>query len=232
MRQAQARPLPMQIVMCWRAISLLLLWCPLAWAGTLDIVVVSDGFTDMAEFHTKAEKSRVLLASLEPFKSRPQDWTWREVENTTPLGCHESITRLLLCDLAKAKAVAGAADRIIVLSKGHGNKGSGGNPAVCSTGTYGWRVCVHEFAHLLGNLHDEYVLYTTGAAAERMLTNCWAGVAPPDTRPWRSGCTYGNWWRLEPCTLMRKVDIGSCAYFGELSVVALNKALDYWVGQP
>lgn len=222
--------------MCWRAIKLFtyvaacwwlgtLGW--VCWAGTLDIVVVSDRFTDSAEFEAKAEKARVLLASLEPFKSRPDDWTWRTVFQTTSLGCYAPYSRLVVCNKAKAYAAAGTpADRVLVLTKGYGNKGSGGNPAVCSTGTYGWRVCVHELLHLVGNLKDEYVLYPSMGTAEVYRVNCWAGLTPPDTRPWKKGCTAGNWWRLEACTLMRRVDSGSCAYLGELSIKAVNQALD------
>lgn len=202
-------------------------------AGTLDIVVVSDSFTDQVEFEAKAEKSRVLLASLEPFKSRPADWTWRTVFQTTPLDCKSSWSRLLTCNRTLAKAAAGPHDKVLVLSKGFGNKGSGGDVAVCSTGTYGYRVCIHEFAHSLGNLLDEYTLYSSpGVSQDRFFHNCWLGANPPDTRLWKKGCQHPNWWRLEPCTLMKRVDSAACAYFGERSVADLAAALDYWKGQP
>lgn len=138
----------------------------------------------------------------------------------TPFECYfscEGIQRLICCDedeiIRQVDALAPFADGILLLSNSEGYGGSGGLVySVASVGVDVERVAVHELAHSLVLLWDEYSYGITGDPDAFISPNC----APEDrTPPWTAWmddehpdigtyptCSFTNWVRPTPGACM------------------------------
>lgn len=233
-------------------LSLIFLTALPAWAGQLDIVIVSNGglsselgYSDQARFEADALRVMSYHMAREPYLSRSADIVWHTLWQSTSLGCKRSSTmsRLITCNQESARLAVQAAglpvERGIILVNTTGYGGSGGTPFTVAYNGYTTssdplKVAFHEFGHTLGGLVDEYNLYpTNGTQTNAWYGQCWKGVLAP-TMPgtWVKGCYRPNFWR-------QKVGIGNSVMhslnnpaFNPKSLELLNARIDAWVNQP
>ncbi|MBI3541723.1 MAG: hypothetical protein HY075_00390 [Deltaproteobacteria bacterium] len=212
--------------------------------GYVDVTFVAEGYAGtkgMAQFLSDAKTYREYLLTYEPFRSNANAFRFHAVENEESLGCGRaaSIPRLITCDVSKAKRAAKKAgvpfDKIVVIVNDADYGGSGGEISVTYNGRRGDRVFVHEFGHSFGRLKDEYVAYDgDGEIDGKPHANCFAGKPPASewdgTREadYRLGCTYRNWYRSSPGSLMLTLDE---TYFNEVSKQLLKRAIDAYSGR-
>lgn len=210
----------------------------------LDIVFVGDKYTaaDALRFQQDVDRVVAHLLTYEPYASRSDQIHVHSVDNTTvDLGCvHDAITnRLITCNDSAVVSVvndAGAPyDKIIVLVNDPNYGGSGGSIAVSYNGDSAPQVVVHEFGHSLGELLDEYNLYSSNGSTDGgTYANCYAGT-PPDTTwnglaaptDYAGGCKFPNWYRSSSCSIMLSL---GCPYFNAVSQRLLNAKLDFFAG--
>ncbi len=210
----------------------------------LDIVFVGDKYTsaDLLRFQQDVDRVVAHLLTYEPYASRSDQIHVHSVDNTTvDLGCvHDTMTnRLITCnDTAVVSVVndAGAPyDKIIVLVNDPNYGGSGGSIAVSYNGDSAPQVVVHEFGHSLGNLLDEYNLYSSNGSTDGgTYANCYAGTPPDATwnglatpTDYAGGCKFPNWYRSSSCSIMLSL---GCQYFNVVSQRLLSAKLDFFAG--
>ncbi|MGE0526751.1 MAG: M64 family metallopeptidase [Bdellovibrionales bacterium] len=192
--------------------------------GLLDIVFIGDRFTNMSSFHHLVNIYASVLFEYEPFRSRAAQIALHYVDNFTDLGCryHETVSRVIICndaEVVRQVCRSGAPyDLVIVVlnSPNYGGAASGGNglgQGLISTtysGLDNTNLYVHELGHSLGNLYDEYNLYTTsGGTSNQTQGNCYPGTPPAwewsgivGSSDYTLGCLYPNWYRSSPNSLM------------------------------
>lgn len=225
--------------------------CGIAHAGQLDITLVSNGglsmdlgYSDEATFQADAKKVMDYFFSKEPYKSRAQDIRFYAIWNPKPLGCKRSSTtsRLITCNSLTARQVVEAAGipaekgLILVNTTNYGG-GGGAQFAVSYRGSQMKQVALHEFAHSLAGVSDEYTLYSTsGTPSEAYFQNCWRGASAPDAA-WVKGCRHPNWWRQRiqkpDGTWANSVMQGlGYAEFNPISQTLIRQAIDRWVNSP
>lgn len=208
---------------------------PLIAGATLDIAFVAQGYTSsaMQQFRDDATRFGNTLITYEPFKSRASQIVFHAVENTSNLGCSYA-GRLITCNNAAATSAANASgvsyDKVVVIVNNATYGGSGGSVAVAYNGTQGHLVFVHEFAHSLGGLLDEYVAYSGGSSDGAVHANCFAGSPPASawsgvvsTSSYFLECKYAGWYRSTADSIMRTL---SASYFNTISRNLLVAAID------
>ena len=61
--------------------------------GTMQVVLISDNYTDPSQFHQDVEQLKTIFNSTEPYAStNPKIFDFKEFYNTTPLGCINGIS--------------------------------------------------------------------------------------------------------------------------------------------
>lgn len=204
---------------CWWLLPVASLWA----AGTFDLAVIGEDYTDRARFEADAQRAFQAILRYAPFSEFAGQTQFLPIWNTKDLGCYYS-GRLLRCDWTKTSAVLAASgvvfDKLIILVNNGTYGGSGGNWTISYNGALMPGVVVHEFGHSLGNLFDEYTVSSAAYPnANREWGNCWLGAAPPATTwpldaSYSPGCHYPTWKRSTPCSIMKSL---SCPYFNEVS---------------
>ena len=209
-------------------------------SGKLNIAFISEGYSDMNQFHSDVDKFKANLLTYEPFKSRASQIQFNNIDNSDDLGCYRwpGMDRLLVCDngkvLEKVNNSGTPYDQVAVIVNDSNYGGSGGSGVpVAYNGEWGAQIFVHELGHSLGNLYDEYVLYSGGDANNLLNRNCYESspsteVWPDtDTSQYRKECKYENWYRSSPTSIMRDITI---RFFNPASMALLNERLDYFAG--
>ena len=209
-----------------------------AFAGQVNIAILSNGYGDLARFRSDASTVQQALLAREPFKTRATQFAFTVVENTTDLKCVHAanMDRLITCDQAAAKAMLlqrGIAYHkgIILVDDWHYGGSGGGDFAVSYNGTQMREVVVHEFGHSFGGLLDEYLLLSTDSwMANRAEANCWSGVPPASWTPTPfKECRSPGWYRPNDCSLMRAL---GCLDFNAVSQALLTTRIDQIAGAP
>lgn len=211
---------------------------------TLDIVIMQDKFTNLAQFRTIAESMISVINNMSPFQLHTASIRYVVVENTNSLGCyyHSTITRLLLCDNATVRSTAtsyGAVfDKIAVVvsssTYGGSANGVGGDIATTYSGSQRNSVFVHEIGHTL-KLYDEYQSYTGQGSILGVSNNCFSGTPPAQawsglTNVYSNPCSYANWYASSAESIMRFIDVD---YFNNVSAsVIINEINRYKNPQP
>jgi hypothetical protein len=223
--------------------------------GFLDITFLGDRYTaaDLGTFHGDVERARAGLLSAEPFQSRSDQIRFHVVDNLSSLGTYRDSTndRLLMADDGKAAAVVDAAgvttDFACVIVDDPNYGGSGGPTVTVSyNGSDLPFVMLHEFAHSLGNLMDEYSYGTDGTLDGQVYSlwgpgsagnvyagtgqaAAWTGLVAADE--YFMGGTYNNWLRPSLGSVMRGQGTGpEDTAFNAPSQELLRAKLDYWAG--
>ncbi|MEK7147682.1 MAG: Ig-like domain-containing protein, partial [Patescibacteria group bacterium] len=214
--------------------------------GYLDIVFVSEDYiaSEFATFRNDVDGMASALITYEPFNTRASQVRYHYVENTEDLGCvrEASIPRLFKCNISTIKSVVNNSgvpyDQIVVLVNTLTYGGAGyiaDNVTITYRGTYAKEVFVHELGHSLGNLWDEYVLFTSsGTLDNKVKKNCYAGNPPaaewagiiPETSYYLE-CQYRNWYRTSLNSIMRVLN---ARYFNVVSQKYLNEELNKAAG--
>jgi hypothetical protein len=152
-------------------------------ANRINLVFVGDGYTraDQPLFDASAERAWQALASYEPYKTYQHFFdTWRvnlvsptggisndpadDTPRATPLGMHfwcHGIDRLLCVDTGAASAYGdlfpGGVSHVIALAHTTTYGGAGGSiTTLAGENPDSEAVVVHEMAHTIGGLGDEY----------------------------------------------------------------------------
>jgi hypothetical protein len=208
---------------------------PLLAGATLDIAFVGHGYTaaSMQQFRDDASRFSSALLAYEPFHSRASQIVFHAVENTKDLGCAYQ-GRLIVCNNSAAISAVNSSgvsyDKVVVIVNNATYGGSGGSVAVAYNGGQGPAVFVHEFAHSLGGLLDEYVAYSGGTKDGAVHVNCFAGTPPAAawsgivaSTSYYLECKYPGWYRSTPDSVMRTL---SATYFNTVSRNALVAAIN------
>lgn len=148
----------------------------------LSVVFISDGYSDMAAFHTDVENIKSALLSTAPYSDASSKalFNFKTVDNTSPLGCVNNGSLVTSCitdgtasqNIIKAAGVSGemAYTKYIVLAKANpqaaggsaqvlgATNAVGGNMVVIQTTPLNTVGAVHEIGgHAIGLLWDRYV---------------------------------------------------------------------------
>jgi hypothetical protein len=173
--------------------------------GKIDVVFVSNNFTDMNRFIAEAKAIPQGFLRFEPFKTRASQFRFHILENTDNVGCFIDTRTVPVCDHSLVNQRVNTAgvphDYIVVLYNAVGG-GTGGSIAVIGDsdlrnieeGTPPWNVkewigglMAHEFGgHAMGKLMDEYPTIQADGALDNKIHmvggvgdgNCYAGVPP------------------------------------------------------
>lgn len=158
-------------------------------ASKVDIAIVGDGYPDReyAKFIADAKRASDYLFSVEPFRRRMRDFNvhavfspsaasgvtdpYSGVRKDTPLRCTygsgEAERSLYVGDHYALREAAASApyDFLLVLanSRRYGGSAHFGGPAVAAIDSaFSKYLVVHEFAHVIGGLADEYYVPAAG----------------------------------------------------------------------
>lgn len=196
--------------------------------NTLDILFISDSYTDFTQFHQDAQTMHDLLTSLTPFSEFISSIQPHFLDNVTDLGCYRppSIPRLIVCDAYKVYLAASTMnyDTLVVVHNSNEYGGSG-SPGLAVTyrdvTSLGAKVMVHEFGHSFGGLGDEYsydsIYYGIPYWPNCDLSSCPKWSANPDTGCF-SVCGYTNLYRpTDNDSLMRSLSPAHGFRFGPVS---------------
>jgi hypothetical protein len=153
----------------------------------VDIAILGDGYreTDYAKFEADAKRAAAYLFSIEPFSSRLSDFNvytvfspsresgvtdaYLGIERDTALRCAYyaggSERALAAGDNTAVREIAAAVpyDFLLILANARRYGGSAyfGGPAVAAIDSAAARyLVIHEFAHVIGGLTDEYYIPT------------------------------------------------------------------------
>lgn len=213
--------------------------------GFLDVVFVSDGYSDMAAFHADVEKSIDRLLKYEPYKSRKEQFRFQSLENTQWLniGFAGSSLRAGWNLIEQVVADAGiSADYVTVITDLPGSFGgvstSNDRYVVVTRETAGYYVQAHELGHAIAGLSDEYL---SGGAFDQPLDQKvydgnryagsppaaeWADLVAPDEYALGVGDAT-NWYRPSHKSLM---NVNGGGGYNVPSLLKINESLDYWAG--
>lgn len=212
-------------------------------ADKLDIAFIGEdfGLSQQALFQSNVIEYTEYLSTIEPFHSRFDQFAFHTVENTTDLSC-VYVGRLLTCNQSKAYEIVNNAgvpyDKIVIIvnNSEYGGSATSGNTccAVTYNGTSGKQIFVHELAHLIGNLTDEYNLYDYLNFTNQVYRSCYAGIPPASEwdglvgkEDYTQGCFASNWYRASRFSMMYAL---SYEYFNAPSQLMLNNQIDFFAG--
>ena len=223
---------------------LLLTWGSPGQSNVVDVVIISDRYTDMSKFQADAQTAIDDITSIEPYKSRSNQLAFHEIENTTPLstGMQTPSTTVQVNWPLASQIVAASpirADVAIILAENAGFGGYAG-PGLCfaSSSALWDHVAAHEFSHAFAHLGDEYV---TGGQYEGTTppppvgwdynlyqgeppNPAWIDMVAPDE--YTAGGTYPNWYKTSPRSLMSDLS----PYLDAVSIELVNQAFNAWAG--
>lgn len=209
----------------------------------LDIAFIGEdfGLSQQALFQSNVIEFTEYLSTIEPFHSRFDQFAFHMVENTTDLSCVYG-GRLITCNQSKAYEIVNNAgvpyDKIVIIvnNSEYGGSATSGNTccAITYNGTSGKQIFVHELAHLIGNLTDEYNLYDNLNYTNQVYRSCYAGIPPAaewnglvGKEDYTQGCFASNWYRASRFSMMYAL---SYEYFNAPSQLMLNNQIDFFAG--
>jgi prepilin-type N-terminal cleavage/methylation domain-containing protein len=182
--------------------------------GKIDLVFVGDGFTTTASqvlYHQKVNEFINQLLTYEPFKSRASIINFHYLDNMSSLGCYPCVLNCWNQAISLVNSAGAPYDAIYVISN-NTNYGGTASPPV-GTGTindpWGSQIFVHEIAHALAWIADEYI--TNGTLKSDV--NCYSRTPP--NLAWKNiisdtsyfqGCSYSNWYRTSETSIMRAIE--------------------------
>jgi hypothetical protein len=205
----------------------------------LDLVFISSGYTTQAEFEQYRQQVTNMsnyLLTFAPFSANSHQIRFSSIENLDDLGCIQ-MDRLIVCNTAKVlqtiNTVGAPFDRVIVVHNSPTYGGSGGSIAVTYRGEYQNPVFVHELAHTLAGLEDEYIKQTENDHPSAFVrVNCYRGVPPNpqwggvvNSSDYHLGCNYPSWYRSSQTSIMRDI---TAEFFNPVSQHALQNAIDFY----
>ncbi len=161
--------------------------------GALQAVFISDGYTDFSKFRQDVERLKQVFVSTEPYSSKQSMFDFKILENSTALGCKQSIgcvSNNVIQQIGR-QAYPQASKFIVIADTSYVNpppgtglgviNGIGGNVMVFPrSATLQGRemvdqIAVHEFlGHGVGFLYDRYVL-SGSASVKRNCSNSSSG---------------------------------------------------------
>jgi hypothetical protein len=204
--------------------------------GTLNITFIGHGYNTetLTVFHDDVVRFAQKLASFTPFTQYLDHIVFYYVNNTSSLGC-SYIEDFLTCNTSLAESIVQSSgaphDRIVVLVNSGTYGGSEGVIPVVYNGQDGPSLFVHEFAHSLSELSDEYL---RNDATQRLDRNCFRGTPPNpawsgvvNLGDYVAGCNFANDYRSSQDSIM--FNIGT-PYFNSASILYLRNSLDYYSG--
>jgi hypothetical protein len=153
--------------------------------GKLDIVFISNAYTDQNAFQTETTRLSTGLLKYEPLKTRSSQIVFRSIYNTTDLGCQIGSTNILTCNGTLVKqqvSKAGVPNDLIVVAHNDATptiRGTGGSFVSIHRSPRAPNTIAHEFGHVIGKLADEYVPYAQDAPYDnkvRAITDLTAGT--------------------------------------------------------
>jgi len=173
----------------------------------LDILFIGDDYTEssLGVFRSDATNFMNGLLSYEPFRSQRNKINVHRVDSTQDLGCEyncHGIDRAICCDNLKVAQAATQCphDYTLVIVNNNNYGGGAGLYAVSYRGDY--RVIVHEFGHIIGELMDEYSYGTTlsgtpwgGNCAADSTCSVWSNLIGVEGVGCFKGCTSDTWYR-------------------------------------
>jgi len=211
--------------------------------GKLDITFISNGYSDMNQFHNDVNRMKAYLLTFDPFKTRASQILFHMVDNTVDLECKHGIIRtILICNYSKVIGEVNTSgvpyDLVAVVVNDNVLGGSSVAPILYSyNGQDGPQVFVHELGHALGDLWDEYATGAEdGLITNKVSKNCYQGTPLADTEVWkgappseyRKGCgTFQNWHRSSLSSIMKNHML---PFFNQVSIQILNEAIDSYTG--
>lgn len=213
-------------------------------SNKLEIAIIGDDYSDSDINLFIDDVNHIIgyMLSIEPFKSRSSQIVFQMLFNTEDLGCNIKPPRFVICNNKEVtKQVNNFVvpyDKIYVIFN---------NPTWAGVATYGGLIAtgtniktaefghifIHEEAHSIGRLHDEYTLLANGPLDNKVDVNCYRN--PPPAIEWFGkvalndyalGCKYDNWYRSSPNSLM----INRSPYFNTISQELINKQLNFYAG--
>jgi len=182
-----------------------------ATCGSLEVVFISDGYTDFGKFRQDTNRLKQAFLATYPYSKNPSMFTFHVLENTVPLGCVNSLDCIEDRRIPQiGKSQYPRASKFIVLADVTYNNPPNGT-ALGIINTIGGNVtafprsailrgreavdqiAIHELlGHGVGGLYDRYVV--SGGVAGSVGANCsntpagqsfWANVGITQTYP---GC--------------------------------------------
>jgi len=211
--------------------------------GYLDIVFIGDGFQDMEQFRTAAERGKEGILSFQPYTQRASQIRFHLIENTRNLDCgrkFKDIPRVVTCNNDIVKQTVNSSgvpnDTILVIWNDPEVGGAAyrdSNVAVMANNSYLPLVAIHEMAHSFAGLHDEYSIGDNDVVTNTVEQNCYKGTPKAEVWPgipvkeYSKECYHDNWYRSSPNSIMRDLN---AKYFNEISKKAINERLDFYAG--
>ncbi len=162
--------------------------------GPLQVVFMSDGYTDFQKFHQDVERLKQTFLSADPYTKKPNMFDFKTVDNAQSLGCMQSLGCIRNPDVPRIgrQAFPQASKFIVIADISYNNppqgaalgviNGIGGNVMAFPRSAYVQgrelvnEIAVHEFlGHGVGFLYDRYVVKNNTQSVKRNCSNNPAG---------------------------------------------------------
>lgn len=203
----------------------------------VNILFLPHNYSDFNLFHKDIEKFSSDLLTLEPFRTRSNQFTFSYVD-TAKVICDKEKETLLYCEdtpVMEANNAGVPYDAIIVISDFEVDTkiDTGANWLPHNYVTFKRNVSEavfeHELGHALFRLLDEYLLRFSFANPKN---NCYSGNSIPSDwenyvgiQDFSQGCSIVNWYRPSHKSIMR-ADIDDGKFFNSISQKIINQKLD------
>lgn len=145
--------------------------------GSLEVVFISDGYTDFGKFRQDVNRLKQAFLSSYPYSKNPSMFVFHALENTVPLGCVNSLNCIADSRIPQiGKSQYPQASKFVVLADVTYNNPPGGTALGIINGVGGNvtafprsamlrgreavdQIAIHELlGHGVGGLYDRYVL--------------------------------------------------------------------------
>jgi hypothetical protein len=211
--------------------------------NTINIIMLSDGLTNMSEFYQRVDEIKAFFFSIEPFKSRSYQFAFYTIENFDDLvcnrtygvysGCSENLVRRRVNREYSNYDVIDVA----IWNSNNFNMAYPWSKMIFSKAgrQFGYQgpllygnTFVHEFGHAFADLKDEYIVKPgeTGEITNKAVKNCYAGEPPAvewaglvAEGDYEKGCYYENWYRPSSFNIMENAEN---AWFDNVSIKIIN----------
>lgn len=192
--------------------------------GPLQVVFISDGYTDFQKFHQDVSRLKQAFLSTDPYSKNPLMFDFKMLDNTQSLGCMQSLGCIQNTAIPKLgrQAFPQASKFIVIADITYSNpsqgaalgiiNGIGGNVMAFPRSAYVQgkelvdEIAVHEFlGHGVGFLYDRYVVRNNIQSVKNNCSNnpagesFWSAAGITQTYP---GCFAENRFAPAPnnCT--------------------------------
>ncbi len=212
------------------------------------VLFIPNGYdqSELDQFHQAKERMVATLQNYEPFHARWHLFAFPVIDTLFPFTCDQQLTSVIgttLPDGCNPNQVIDFVNKanipytvLVAITKNNSGYAATAKDLnfIQIPGNIAPEAFTHEMGHAIAKLWDEYVYIDKqtpkqGDPNAGVVRNCYA-VPDPVFKPAYKGCTFANWWRTSPTSIMSMQgnNIGPGYVFNQTSQLFLNLFIDYY----